>query len=387
MDCYICLTAISEKKRAEGTYISCSSDRCDNHLCVNCLVEYLRRCRAEGQLPVCPIKQCRKHFRIKDLTDLDDVGGKVPLRLYENAVFSYYLGKTEKAVNKRINEVNLLEKMQKERERFIKDHFPRAIYKTALIALPKKIRDVKKLKEASDVKTRNYSISCRATGCIGVLDENYTCTICETAFCPDCDRIITDGEHECEADDLASMETLKKTVKCPKCKTPVERSEGCDNMTCAACGENFLYSTGESGGLGGHSHYVGRETVSFYDSVSDLIDKSKKPNLFTRLICEIEECRPQLAKARSDPGVAPDLGVTKHEKRIESIIFRYRQDALSKKEAKRMVITSFKAHCIQLESYRTYLRHIDEIETGLRQGTLTAKVLRQIWEQYCDDDD
>lgn len=353
--------------------LKCSSDRCKNYLCSRCATDYFRCCRKEQQLPLCPIKECRKHFLRKDISDLDDA----MVRLYDNTIFNYYLAQTESEVNRRINEMNILEKMQKEREEFIRDHFPIAIYRTALIALPKKIRDVKKFKEASATKTRNYSISCRRTGCIGALEVKEgvnVCTMCETEFCSECDRIISKNEHECKKEDLESMTALKSIIKCPKCKTPVEKSEGCNGMTCAACGENFDYQTGEPGDHGGHDPFLGRHELSFYDSVSDLIDKCSKPKLFTRLIQEIEECSPKYNQSTYD-------------KRIEGVLLKYRQGDLEKKEAKAKVVKLFRDQYIDLERYRTYLGHLNEIETGLREGSLTSKILRGIWTQYYDEED
>lgn len=37
---------------------------------------------------------------------------------------------------------------------------------------------------------------------------------------------------------------------CPKCKLPVFKASGCNNITCANCGTRFLYDTGEEGGSG-----------------------------------------------------------------------------------------------------------------------------------------
>ena len=39
--------------------------------------------------------------------------------------------------------------------------------------------------------------------------------------------------------DPASMETISKMKKCPKCKVPTERSSGCNHMTCQTPGCNM----------------------------------------------------------------------------------------------------------------------------------------------------
>ena len=39
-------------------------------------------------------------------------------------------------------------------------------------------------------------------------------------------------------------------VKCPGCKLPVFKNEGCDSISCSNCQTKFLYSTGKAGGHG-----------------------------------------------------------------------------------------------------------------------------------------
>lgn len=52
-------------------------------------------------------------------------------------------------------------------------------------------------------------------------------------------------------DDDEFIETISK--KCPQCKTPIERTMGCNHMTCPICHYEFCYVCGEA--WGGHSDY------------------------------------------------------------------------------------------------------------------------------------
>jgi len=52
--------------------------------------------------------------------------------------------------------------------------------------------------------------------------------------------------HVCNPDSIATVKLLKRTTQnCPKCATPITRSEGCDQMWCTQCQTAFSWKTGE----------------------------------------------------------------------------------------------------------------------------------------------
>jgi LSD1 subclass zinc finger protein len=93
--------------------------------------------------------------------------------------------------------------------------------------------------------------------CIGKLDAANTCLLCLTKFCIKCDRAIPQNtSHTCKPEDLESIDFIKSLIKCPECKVPVQRSDGCDSITCSNCQTRFNYITGERGGHGSHNAQI-----------------------------------------------------------------------------------------------------------------------------------
>ena len=88
----------------------------------------------------------------------------------------------------------------------------------------------------------------------GILDIDFTCLTCTQKFCKKCEIKIGEEEHICKKEDLESIKLVEKFVKCPKCKLPVVRSSGCDNITCSVCKTNFNYVTGKPSSAGNHSN-------------------------------------------------------------------------------------------------------------------------------------
>jgi hypothetical protein len=175
--------------------------------------------------------------------------------------------------------------------------------------------------------------------------------------------------HECDGSDILTVETIRKMIKCPKCNIVVERSEGCDSMTCASCGENFSYSTGMAGGHGSHNAPVNLSLGGLATSFSDMIAKTENPKLFTRLISEVEAAKPTSPK----------------ETRIENVLIAYRKSG-DEDVAIMDIIKAFGIHCKHVQLYRGYIRHINDIESQLQAGSLTESTLREIHSTYCSSD-
>jgi uncharacterized Zn finger protein (UPF0148 family) len=58
--------------------------------------------------------------------------------------------------------------------------------------------------------------------------------------------------HVCMADAKESVAYINSLTSCPKCKTKIEKGEGCMAITCAVCKTNFWYNTGEKSEAGNH---------------------------------------------------------------------------------------------------------------------------------------
>lgn len=77
----------------------------------------------------------------------------------------------------------------------------------------------------------------------------FTCSRCFTPVCTTC-HVSHQGMTCAEHKDLASggYEALERTKRelgikdCPKCKTAIEKTEGCNHMTCGGCGTHICWN-------------------------------------------------------------------------------------------------------------------------------------------------
>lgn len=92
---------------------------------------------------------------------------------------------------------------------------------------------------------REFIRPCTQSGCKGFLSTAYKCGLCEVKVCKDC--MSPDSEdHECNPEDVASVEEIKKSTKpCPTCGTSIFKPGGCDHMFCTkpGCHTSFSWKT------------------------------------------------------------------------------------------------------------------------------------------------
>lgn len=91
---------------------------------------------------------------------------------------------------------------------------------------------------------------CTKPGCSGSMrGENLdvkkvTCPVCSTEVCFQC-RDEWHGRKSCESNMNHKLEGFVQAHGgirfCPVCKTKVERTEGCNHMTCIICGYDFCW--------------------------------------------------------------------------------------------------------------------------------------------------
>lgn len=73
------------------------------------------------------------------------------------------------------------------------------------------------------------------------------CGECDSRFCIHCKK-DSHGKSICLASKKENFSELKKMCKlreCPKCLTPIERTEGCNNMLCSKCKTKFCWLCGD----------------------------------------------------------------------------------------------------------------------------------------------
>jgi hypothetical protein len=121
----------------------------------------------------------------------------------------------------------------------------------------KKLADEKALslnKTKKDVKKDRvaFKYPCPMEDCRGFVSVKGNCGTCECKVCTTCNQ-VKQADHECNPDDTASFELIKKETKpCPKCSERIQKISGCDQMWCTAekvkgqpCGCTFSWKSGE----------------------------------------------------------------------------------------------------------------------------------------------
>ncbi|PFH50738.1 hypothetical protein AMATHDRAFT_144371 [Amanita thiersii Skay4041] len=72
-------------------------------------------------------------------------------------------------------------------------------------------------------------------------------------------------------EELANKEWIKaSTTACPKCEVSVQKSLGCNHMTCAKCGQHFCYRCGEKLSAGNPYAHFSTRGISCYYKLFDM---------------------------------------------------------------------------------------------------------------------
>lgn len=97
----------------------------------------------------------------------------------------------------------------------------------------------------SENSDKNLIKKCPSESCIGYLNTNFNCILCNIEVCKKCFIIIV-HPHKCKEQDLLNKKYLdKNAVPCPACGTQIERVSGCNDMWCILCKTPFNYQTGK----------------------------------------------------------------------------------------------------------------------------------------------
>ena len=94
-------------------------------------------------------------------------------------------------------------------------------------------------------KQKSFHGFCPTDNCKGMLDENFTCQLCDVLVCHDCGELLT-KDHKCLEENKKSFQSVQKDSKpCPQCGVPIFQSSGCDQMWCVLCYTPFSWSSGK----------------------------------------------------------------------------------------------------------------------------------------------
>ncbi len=244
----------------------CCQDRaCEAVLCKDCFGHYMQYCLNNREVPLCVGEGCKEWYLLSDVKAVMGQTNKDHMKTYVNGVLQCTLRQEGSVVDERLASKQLLETLRQERLAFLDSHFTKAIRLVIRVAFTHKMNRIRrKRKEKQETANRRR---CMNLICKGFLhSETFTCMLCKTAFCQSCERAKEPvGPHVCDPNDVASIAMLRKMIKCPRCKTAVQRSTGCASMTCALCGTKFDYRTGDFGGHGSMNApvtLVERDTLS-----------------------------------------------------------------------------------------------------------------------------
>lgn len=364
-ECMICFDSIGQHNTTNNIlqkqYIKCKNKSCVTIICIDCMRQYIDYSRVDNQIPKCPNATCGRYYLLSDLTRFPD------LKLsYAKCCFNELIGKYGDGARKNAEIQNNIETLKRLRQTFINERFPEAVAYTAVVIMPHKLRKLdKQIIEKIQDQTIKTNRICMNLICNGSLNENLICLSCDTAFCTNCEK-RKDNNHVCNQSDIETIQAIKNIIKCPNCHIPIIRSDGCNNMTCASCGQYFLYNTGEAGGAGGDVTQI--QTPKTKELLSVIYEQIlTKLNLMTYIL-EIETLEPKLTNTKTFTNI---------------LVNYYKNDKHITLELELQLANAFENYLSQIHTNKRYHQAISEIELKITNKTITHEYLYQIRNILC----
>ena len=243
--CMICMMESDLPKK-------CCDSQCECMVCAECLDRFLEICLREQNVPRCLSPNCNSLY----------LRNQAPFPKYDLALFRGLLKDPSLEEKSKIKNKKqaMFQEIVEDRRKTLEESFPVSIQKAVQIMYSAELKRIAKSNQESiDTRLKNlHTKRCFRLFCRGVmtLDGQWNCGTCETRFCADCESRWEGNTHQCKEEELASVEWKKALPHCPKCNQPIEKKDGCNFMTCAACQQNFCYSTGEVSQAGNHGKSV-----------------------------------------------------------------------------------------------------------------------------------
>jgi len=273
MSCIVCFDNILKSQSIE-----CSDPFCTVRLCKECLEMSLNIAYKDGVIPNCP--HCKIEYTLSNIKN--HISENTILEKYYKVCFLQIDRDKGDIAKKELTEDKILQRIREERNLFIQREFPVAISHVANIALKSKMNRLeKKTRDKLEKDMEKAFKRCFNLNCFGQLNKDYKCNYCDTQFCEMCEE-EKEPKHKCKQENIDTITFLNSIVKCPKCKIPIERSEGCNSMTCAHCHTNFDYTNGQEGGHGSVNHTVElREHYTLLNEYQNIINDDEIEELIS----------------------------------------------------------------------------------------------------------
>ena len=281
-ECSICFNTI------EGHIFSCSK-RCSYKVCTNCLNSFISFSSKENLVPTCTDpslkNRCSGIFLYTDIKNLPNAN------LFIDAYIENLISNKGSSAKNKIQMNEIINQTRKERYEFIKRELYPGVQKTIDICFQRKLNALDKIRKNKMEEAYQSGRRCLMSICKGYLSLDFVCDLCHTTFCQKCEKFKL-SDHKCNSDEVESIEFLKTIVQCPYCLSRIERSEGCNDMTCAFCHKNFHYDTKEIGGSGSSNVLI--EQKEFQKQGYLKLSSAYKDVINPELLDELEQCRPKV---------------------------------------------------------------------------------------------
>jgi len=240
LQCDICCDKFTTKKRHP---IKCDYEDCKAITCLQCFRRFLIMDGSEQECMSCkqPIPtefifiHTPKVFRdeyVKKVVKLDISKERALLKATQERMDararSKLLTSRLTALNSHLKRCPQDEEMVKFRD--ASEEELRKLYKDVLE------------KSDEEINSDSTSFFCPLVMCTGIV-KNGRCNDCKKTVCAKCREERNEG-HECKKEQLETIKLLKRDTKpCPRCKVPIHKIDGCDQMFCTKCKTAFSWRT------------------------------------------------------------------------------------------------------------------------------------------------
>lgn len=399
-ECAICFSEAPK-------HIKCIDSECKTAICYDCAKMYVVESHEANLIPRCPRlgngKDCDNFYLISSIKKLD----KESITMYQKSCFNYFMKRNRTDIQDDVVYTNMLKQLRKDRLAFIQKEFPASVALVVSIALKRKLNSIAKKNQAIKKKVKSASRSCMISYCDGKLDSEMVCIKCETSFCKRCEKMLLDG-HKCKIEDIESVSFVNALIRCPKCKLPVQKKDGCRSITCAVCGTNFDYYTGEECAAGNHGKSI-MISIRNYNILSNIYKEfyntwtitvlrdieSKKPGVVTMdpVINILKKIYKMTDKDKNDKDVdeendnkvvinaadeIDDLFALGDEKEKEVVDDKKVADDKNQKQINKLIIelaTRFETYILKKHKYKHFVKIYSSIEKLHEGGKLTEEQL------------